>query len=818
MFSNKKVTELEAKVRELELKLSEKNTKTSDLEKLLSDLGGRAEYVDKVPTPVMSIDKDFNVNFINKAGAKAVGHSQENAVGQKCFNLFKTTDCNTSKCALAQAMQLDKVVKEETVANLPAGELPVEYTGAAIKDEKGNIIGALEYVNDITNAKKAINDANLKVDYLNSVPTPVMVIDKEFNVQFMNPAGATAVGKPVESCEGSKCYDLFKTGDCNTPNCNLVKAMAQDTIFTSDSEANLPGGILPISYTGAPIKDEKGNIIGALEYVTDITETKRLITDANLKVDYLNNIPTPVMVIDKEFNVQFINPAAAKVTGRTQENAKGQKCFNLFNTGQCNTPNCQLAKAMAQDGVFTDDTTAKLPGGEIPIRYTGAPLKDEQGNIIGALEYVMDITKEMEITDGILNIAEDLANGDLKGRIDTDKFGGNYKRIVSAVNDILENVINPLNVTSEYISKISMGDMPEKISDVYYGDFNIIKNNINNLIDAINDITEKSVLISEGNLTVQLEMRSDKDKLMSALQEMVTKVKDVVSEVVRGADNIAAASQEMSANSQQVSQGASEQASSAEEISSSMEQMSSNIQQNTDNAQQTEKISAKAASDIIEGSEKVNTTVVSMKDIAEKVSIIGDIASQTNILALNAAVEAARAGEHGRGFAVVAAEVRKLAERSQKAAGEINEVSKTSVDVAEKSGVLLKEIVPDIQKTSKLVEEITAASLEQNSGADQINNAINQLNQVTQQNAAAAEEMATSSEELSSQADQLRDIMAFFNIGDETKKKAIKVTKSRAISTPTQKVKTTSVTKSSDTGFSIDMGGKDKKDSEYEEF
>jgi methyl-accepting chemotaxis protein len=270
--------------------------------------------------------------------------------------------------------------------------------------------------------------------------------------------------------------------------------------------------------------------------------------------------------------------------------------------------------------------------------------------------------------------------------------------------------------------------------------------------------------ISEGNLTYEFKNVDEMEGIYGAVASIAVKLKDVVGNIMNGADNIATASQEMSSNSQQVSQGASEQASSAEEVSSSMEQMASNIQQNTDNAQQTEQIAAKASEDITEGSENVNETVEAMKKIAEKVSIIGDIATQTNMLALNAAVEAARAGEHGKGFAVVASEVRKLAEKSQTAAAEIDTLTNSSVDVAEKSGELLKKIVPDIQKTSKLVQEITAASNEQNNGAEQINNAINQLNEITQQNASASEEMATSSEELSSQADQLFDIISFFKI------------------------------------------------------
>jgi methyl-accepting chemotaxis protein len=273
--------------------------------------------------------------------------------------------------------------------------------------------------------------------------------------------------------------------------------------------------------------------------------------------------------------------------------------------------------------------------------------------------------------------------------------------------------------------------------------------------------------ISRGDLTSELniEQKDEIGKLANALKNMSGRLKDIVSNIFTGAENIASASQEMSSTSQEMSQGSNEQASSAEEVSSSMEEMTANIQQNTDNARQTESIAQKAAKDIKEGSESVDLTVTSMKEIAEKITIVSEIARQTNILALNAAVEAARAGEHGKGFAVVASEVRKLAERSQIAANEINELSSSSVNIAEKSGKMLASIVPDIQKTAQLVQEINASSVEQSSGANQVNDAIQQLNQVTQQNAAASEEMATSSEELASQADQLKELVSFFNIG-----------------------------------------------------
>lgn len=292
------------------------------------------------------------------------------------------------------------------------------------------------------------------------------------------------------------------------------------------------------------------------------------------------------------------------------------------------------------------------------------------------------------------------------------------------------------------------------------------------IIIPINKGVKFAQQVASGDLTAEVDV-DQKDEigvLAASLRSMVGRLREIVLSIMQGADNIAAASQQMSGSSQEMSQGATEQASSAEEVSSSMEEMASNIQQNTDNAQQTEKIAIKASDSIKEGNESTEISVKSMKDIAEKITIINDIAFQTNILALNAAVEAARAGEHGKGFAVVAAEVRKLAERSKVAADEIDDLSRNGVDVSEKAGQQLAEIVPEIEKTSKLVQEISAASIEQNSGADQVNNAIQQLNQVTQQNAAAAEEMATSSEELSGQAEQLKEMISFFRIGEEAKK------------------------------------------------
>ena len=294
------------------------------------------------------------------------------------------------------------------------------------------------------------------------------------------------------------------------------------------------------------------------------------------------------------------------------------------------------------------------------------------------------------------------------------------------------------------------------------------------LIKGINFAQE----IAKGDLTAHLEIdRKDEiGELASNLQHMSEMMRQTIAGVTAASDNMANASHELSSTSQHVSQGASEQASSAEEISSSVEEMAASIEQNTENAKNTDIISTKVELDMLDGKDKVHKTVSAIREIAEKISIIGDIAFQTNILALNAAVEAARAGEHGRGFGVVAAEVGKLAERSKIAATEIDELTKTSVRSAEEAGLIMNKIVPEINKTSTLIHEIVGASVQQSAGAEQINTSIQQLNLVTQQNAAASEELATNAIELSSQAENLQKIVSFFKVMSSDVKTRLKYT------------------------------------------
>jgi methyl-accepting chemotaxis protein len=384
---------------------------------------------------------------------------------------------------------------------------------------------------------------------------------------------------------------------------------------------------------------------------------------------------------------------------------------------------------------------------------------DELGQMLGALN---GMVRNLKTT---VEVAVRISEGDLtvqaKALSEEDSLG-----------NALVHMLESLRTTAEVAVRISEGDL--SVQAKARSEKDSLGNALVQMLESLRTTAEVAVRISEGDLTVRAKARSEKDSLGNALVHMLEGLRTTVRDVSTAATNVATGSEEMSSTADQLSQGSTEQAAAAEQTTSAMQQMASSMQQSTDNARQTEKIASAAAEDAKSSGDAVARTVQAMKEVAEKINIIEEIARKTDLLALNAAVEAARAGEHGRGFAVVASEVRKLAERSQTAAAEINRLTTDGVKTAEGAGQLLSKLVPDIRKTAELVREIAAATGEQNTGVMQVNKAIQQLDQVIQQNASASEEMASTAEELSSQAEMLQSSIGFFKLEDAPRKGALR--------------------------------------------
>ena len=364
----------------------------------------------------------------------------------------------------------------------------------------------------------------------------------------------------------------------------------------------------------------------------------------------------------------------------------------------------------------------RISKGDIPPKITDS-YNGDFNTIKNNLNTCIDAVNALVRDANMLSAAA--VAGKLATRADASKHQGDFRKIVEGVNETLDNVVGPINDVRRVMGAMEQGDLTQTITASYQGDFDALKQAINNTI---------------------------------------ARLADTIGQINTAADALNNAASQVSATAQSLSQSSSEQAASVEQTTASVEQMTASINQNTENAKVTDSMATKASQEASEGGAAVKETVEAMKQIADKIGIIDDIAYQTNLLALNAAIEAARAGEHGKGFAVVAAEVRKLAERSQVAAQEIGELAGSSVKLAEKAGHLLDEIVPSIKKTSDLVQEIAAASSEQSAGVGQINGAMGQLNQATQQNASASEELAATAEQMGEQAQQLQQLMSFFRV------------------------------------------------------
>jgi methyl-accepting chemotaxis protein len=727
---------------------------------------------------------DANDNFLG-----AVGYTLAEIKGQH-HSMFATPEYRSSP---EYAAFWDKLGRGEFDAGqykrIAKGgrEIWIQASYNPVFDASGKPVKVVKFATDITEITRERADASGKLEAI-SRSQAVIEFDTKGTILTANDNFLGALGYTLAEIKGQH-HSLFATPEYrSSPEYRAFWDKLGRGEFDAGQYKRIAKGGREIwieaSYN--PVFDADGKPVKVVKYATDITAAKQTEADMTGRLSAIDRAQAAIE-FSLDGRILSANDNFLGALGYTLAEIKGQHHSLFVDPAYRASVEYRMFWDKLGRGEFDAGQYKRIAKGgrEIWIQATYNPIFDPDGKAYKVVKYATDVTEQVKAAQMLQQAVEQSQDamaaaeqGDLGRRIPMDGKSGQIQALCGGINRMLETTSTVFEDVGRVFGGLAQGDLSQRIEREYQGAFGEVRRNANvtsqTLADVIDDVARVLGGLANGDLGQRITRQSAGvfDKLKNDANESSEKLSQIIDEVRAAGDALTSAAAQVSSTAQSLSQSASEQAASVEETTSSIDAMSASITQNSDNARVTNGMAAKASKEGSEGGEAVALTVQAMKKIAQKISIVDDIAYQTNLLALNAAIEAARAGEHGKGFAVVAAEVRKLAERSQEAAKEIGDLATDSVSTAERAGRLLQEIVPSIQKTSGLVQEIAAASSEQSQSVSQIGTAMGQLNKATQQNASASEELAATSEELSGQAEQLQQSMSFFATSEPAAKPA----------------------------------------------